>query len=53
MSTASKVIARTDRHTDMKTKILSSCRMVKETNTWLNMDTLIKRGQYSTMQSNT
>ena len=27
--------------------------MTKETNIWLNMNTLIKRGQYSTMRSNT
>ena len=27
--------------------------VVKETNTWLSMNTLIKRGQYSTVQSNT
>ena len=27
--------------------------VVKETNTWLSMNTLIKRGKYSAVQSNT
>ena len=32
---------------------MSLLSVVKETNTWLSTNTLIKRGQYSAVQSNT